>query len=146
MRALSTVQPFTALPSTVTAHAPHCARSQPRFEFERPSWKFIVSQRLSRLSTMTSRLTPSMSRVTRRMVGPSCVAVLVVVAAGGGLIALVATAAPPSTAPAAAAPAPAPMRKLLRVRLNLGSEIDFGSAWVGVGPPASPIGSPPAFG
>ena len=27
-----TVQPLTARPSTTTVHAPHCARSQPRFE------------------------------------------------------------------------------------------------------------------
>src|SRR2546428_13005641 len=125
MRALSTVQPFTALPSTVTAHAPHWARSQPRFEFESPSWKFIVSQRLSRLSTMTSRLTPSMSRVTRRIVGPSCVAVVVVVV-GVGMNALAVTSAPPSTAPAAAAPATSPMRQHLRATPNLDeSEYDF---------------------
>src|SRR6266508_1903226 len=106
-RALRTVQPFTALPSTSTPHAPHCARSQPRFEFVRPSWKFIVSQRLSRLSTMTSRFTPSMSSETRRIVagsGPPIVADVVVVVVGAS--ALVTTTAPPSTTPAVAAPAP----------------------------------------
>ena len=116
--ALSIVQLFTAFPSTSTAHAPHCARSQPRFEFERPSWKFIVSQRLSRLSTSTVCLLPSIFSSTRRIVAgtaerfPAPVAVVVVWV---GWIAFVATAAPPRTTAAVAAPAPAPMRKSRRV-------------------------------
>src|SRR6266542_7110595 len=120
-RALRTVHPLTALPLTSTAHAPHCARSQPRFEFDRPSWKFIVSQRLSRLSTTRSYFTLSILSVTRRIVagiGPPLVVVVVV--ALSGLIALFATTAPPRTTPAAAAPAPAPMRKLRRVTESAG--------------------------
>src|SRR6266508_832125 len=133
-RALRTVQPLTAFPSTSTAHAPHCARSQPRFEFERPSWKFIVSQRLSRLSTTTSCATPSMLRETRRMVagrGPRAVAPVVVVVAGE--TPLVATTAPPRTTPAAAAPAPAPTRNSRRVTPN-----DFARSRT----PLSPTGIP----
>src|SRR2546422_839457 len=89
---------------------------------------------------------PSMSSVTRRIVagtGPPCVTAAVVVVVVGE-IAFVATAAPPRTTPAVAAPAPAPMRKSRRVSVIFARLAnDFCSAWDGVGPPASPIGSPP---
>src|SRR5437773_11173779 len=145
-RALRTVQPFTALPSTRTAQAPHCARSHPKFELERPSWKFIVSQRLSRLSTTRSYFTLSIVSATRRIVAgiaPPPVVVVVVVALSG-LIALFATTAPPRTTPAAAAPAPAPMRKLRRVTESAGLFVSGSATGSDVVPPVSSTGhSPP---
>ena len=138
MRADSTVQPFTALPSTRTAHAPHCARSQPRLLFCKPSWKFIVSQRLSRLSTTRSYFLPSMSRLTRLIVAatgpPACVVVVVV----GVDVAFLMTTTPPRTAPAVAAPAPAPMRKDRRVTAK-----DLSSDWVALDAVSTEDVSPP---
>src|SRR3979409_2227280 len=136
-RALRTVQPLTALPSTSTAHAPHCARSQPRFEFERPSWKFIVSHRLSRLSTTRSYFTLSIVSETRRIVAGTAppAVVVVVVLVVSGLSALFATTAPPRTTPAAAAPAPAPMRKLRRVTESAGLPVSGSATGSDVVPP-----------
>src|SRR5581483_10757084 len=137
------VQLFIGLPSTSTAHAPHCARSQPRLLLESPSWKFIVSQRLSRLSTMRSCCAPSMFSVTRRIVAGIGPVAVVFVADVSGLTTFLTTTAPPRTTPAVAAPAPAPMRKSRRVTekpLPLLCVCPVSATVPGSGlPPASPI-------
>src|SRR2546427_595891 len=113
-RAASTVQPFTARPSTTTAHAPHCARSHPRFAPTMPSWYVITSHKLERTSTVTSWVLPFRLSVTLRIDAGKAPPVVVVAAGAAPILGAATVITPVAAAAPTATPTPAPVRNRRR--------------------------------